>query len=98
VFVSDGKQGELNQSLANDILQLGGRVLLVGSTAGLPENGASGLAFPIHSVPDFLRPVLEVVPVQVLAFELAAAQGYEPGTVRYISKIILSEEGIPNQL
>jgi glutamine---fructose-6-phosphate transaminase (isomerizing) len=100
VFVSEGKQGELNQSLAGDILQLGGRVMLVGDTndsAASEDENSREVIFSIPSVPDFLRPVLEVVPVQVLAYELASAQGYEPGTVRYISKIILSEEGIPNQ-
>jgi glutamine---fructose-6-phosphate transaminase (isomerizing) len=99
IFVSDGKQGALNKSLAGDILRLGGRVMVVGNTNGDIPDGAEHnlLAFPINSVPDFLRPVLEVVPVQMLAYQLASAQGYEPGEVRYISKIILSEEGIPNQ-
>jgi glutamine---fructose-6-phosphate transaminase (isomerizing) len=100
VFVSDGKQGALNQSLAGDILRLGGRVMLVGNTNGVKPNAEqdTALIFPINSLPDFLRPVLEVVPVQVLAYQLAGLQGYEPGQVRYISKIILTEEGIPNQI
>jgi len=44
-----------------------------------------------------LSPVLEVIPTQVLAYKLAEGQGVEPGQVRYISKVITNEVGIPNQ-
>lgn len=96
LFVPGGKQGELNRSLAADITRKGGRLLLVGEvdSAASPDNA---LAFPIAPIADEVRPVLEIVPVQVLAYELAKAQGYEPGQVRYISKVILAEEGIPNE-
>jgi glucosamine--fructose-6-phosphate aminotransferase (isomerizing) len=97
VFVPEGKQGELNRALARDILRSGGRVMLVGSvpeSSLLPEQ----LVFPVPAMAEDLRAALEVVPVQLLAYELASAQGYPPGQVRYISKIILTEEGIPNQV
>jgi glucosamine--fructose-6-phosphate aminotransferase (isomerizing) len=97
LFVPTGKLGELNLKLAADIQHSGGNVLLVGQVPGWVTGQPTELVFPIPDVPDFLSPVLEVVPVQILAYELAKAQGYEPGQVRYISKIILSEEGIPNQ-
>jgi glucosamine--fructose-6-phosphate aminotransferase (isomerizing) len=96
LFVPGGKQGELNLSLRADILRSGGRVLLVGSFNGL-EAAQNEVLFPIPGLPDFLRPVAEVVPVQLLAYQLARGQGYNPGDVRYISKVILTEEGIPNQ-
>ena len=95
LFVPEGKQGDLNRSLAADIVRSGGRVLLVGDGEAA---GQGLLPFPIAAIPDCLRPVLQVVPVQVLAFERAKSHGYEPGEVRYISKIILTEEGIPNQV
>ena len=99
VFAPEGKQGELNLALANDILRCGGRVLLVGSLAADALGDAPGsLVFPIPAVGDALSPVLAVAPVQVLAYELAKAQGFTPGEVRYITKVILSEEGIPNQV
>ncbi len=98
LFVGRGKPGELNRSLAADIQASGGRVMLVGEVAA--RRGPAGpreLAFGIPGFNDALRPVLEVVPVQVLAYRLAQAQGYEPGRTRYITKIIRSEEGIPSQ-
>jgi len=96
VFCGAGKQGELNRSLARDIQNSGGRVMLVGET-GAVTGGQKELVFPIAGWPDFLRPVLEVIPVQLLAYELALAQGYTPGQTRYITKVIRTEEGIPNQ-
>ena len=70
--------------------------MLVGQVSGI-KNGERMRVFPLPGFHDALRPVLEIVPVQALAYRLAEAQGYEPGDVRYISKVILSEEGIPKQ-
>ena len=97
IFCAAGKQGELNLSLAGDIQNSGGRVMLVGESRPV-SGGARELVFEIPGFSDALRPVLEVVPVQVLAYKLAQAQGYPPGETRYITKIILTEEGIPNQM
>jgi fructoselysine-6-P-deglycase FrlB-like protein len=67
-------------------------------TCALPICGDPGLlAFPLPALPDALRAVLEVVPIQLLAYGLAQAQGYAPGQVRYITKVIRNEAGIPNQ-
>lgn len=95
VFIPSGKQGELNLSLAEDILDSGGTVMVIGNIGNWSDPRAC--IFPINNVSDFLLPVLAVIPLQVLAYHLAENQGYEPGTVRYISKIILTEEGIPNE-
>ena len=101
VFIPDGKQGVLNNSLAEDILRAGGRVLRIGSkldaAGGKHTAGGRALGFSIPSVHPALRPALNIVPLQFLAYELALAQGYTPGTMRYITKVILTEEGIPNQ-
>lgn len=96
VFVGMGKQGDLNRALRADILRSGGRVLTIGEVEGLVP-AEKEVLFPITGLPDCLRPVCEVVPLQFLAYSLAQGQGYAPGEVRYISKVILTEEGIPNQ-
>ena len=94
VYVPSGKQGDLNCALAADILHSGGRVLLVGAANGMAQH-PNLVGFPLPELPDMLRPVLEVVPAQLLAYTRAQAQGYAPGTTRYITKVILTEEGIP---
>jgi glutamine---fructose-6-phosphate transaminase (isomerizing) len=95
VFVPGGHEGKLNQSLAKDLLSSGGKIMLVGDLTGW--DGKAEVACSISGVPDFMLPVLQVVPLQILAYKLAEGQGYTPGQVRYISKVILTEEGIPNQ-
>ena len=97
VLVPQGKDGELNRKLAADIRRSGGRVLAVGQLPGPELSEPGALSFALPAVHESLSPVLEVVPALVLAYELAKAQGYEPGQVRYITKVILSEEGIPNE-
>jgi glutamine---fructose-6-phosphate transaminase (isomerizing) len=95
VFTPGGKPGRLSHALAGDLTRLGGRVMLVGETSDDSPDGA--LAFPLPALPDMLAPVLQIVPLQVLAYALAESQGYAPGEVRYITKVITAEEGIPRQ-
>ncbi|MBI1877973.1 MAG: SIS domain-containing protein [Chloroflexi bacterium] len=95
IFVADGQAGQLDLALGQDILANGGRVMAVGSGADSMGGSDSSLTFPLASLPAAFRPILEAVPAQVLAYKLAERQGREPGTVRYIAKVITSETGIP---
>jgi glucosamine--fructose-6-phosphate aminotransferase (isomerizing) len=97
LFMPAGHPGALNRSLAAEIARHGGRVLLVGETdaadiAPAPERLR---VFPVSGLPDAVRPILEVVPLQALAYHLAQAQGYTPGEVRYITKVITTEDAFP---
>jgi len=96
IFVPDGAAGDLTRPFVRSVRAGGGAVLAVGASESLRDLGEGTVTFAVPGVPDPLRPVLEVVPAQVLAYKLAEAQGYEPGTVRYLSKIITSETEIPN--
>jgi glucosamine--fructose-6-phosphate aminotransferase (isomerizing) len=95
IFVADGQPGQLDLSLAQDILANGGRAMVIGSDVDSLGGSDSSLTFPLASLPAAFRSVLEVVPAQVLAYKSAERQGREPGTVRYIAKVITSERGIP---
>ena len=88
VFVPGGRPGALNLSLVEDIHTSGGTALAVGDAEG-------SFSLTIRGVPDELLSILAVVPVQVLAYRLAEGQGYAPGAARYITKVIIAEEGIP---
>ncbi len=97
LFMPSGQPGARNRTLAAEVARLGGRVLLIGETedadtASAPERLR---AFSILGLPDVVRPILEVVPVQALAYHLAQAQGYAPGEVRYITKVIVNEDAFP---
>lgn len=91
MFVPDGESGRLSLGLARQLRGVGGRVLAVGGAESLAVCPPGVVAFPVAAVPAALRPVLEVVPLQLIAYTLAARQGYAPGAVRFISKVITSE-------
>jgi glucosamine--fructose-6-phosphate aminotransferase (isomerizing) len=95
VFVPHGAQGQLNQSLGRDIADSGGAAALVGALEGEPDPRC--LALPLSAMTDALLATLAVVPAQMLAYRLALRQGFTPGEVRYITKVIVAEEGIPAQ-
>lgn len=91
LFLSHGEAGLLNRALARELRYYGGTVLTIGSDSELtnffPDQPHVGLD---HVQVDLL-PLLEVVPAQILACKLAERQGYPPGEVRYISRVITSE-------
>jgi glucosamine--fructose-6-phosphate aminotransferase (isomerizing) len=91
VFAPEGELGGLSLGLAGQLAAVGGRIMAVGSATGLAACPPGIHRFPVASLSAPLRPVLEVIPLQLLAYTLAARQGYTPGTVRFISKVITSE-------
>jgi glutamine---fructose-6-phosphate transaminase (isomerizing) len=89
VFIGRGETSVLTRSLAREIHRYGGTAIAVGTESDI--RGLPGMLFPLPVVPEAFSPLLEVIPVQGLAYTLAARQGFEPGTVRYITKIIMAE-------
>jgi glucosamine--fructose-6-phosphate aminotransferase (isomerizing) len=100
LFLSGGETDGLDLRLAQDIVASGGRVLVVGATdaAGAIDTAGELPIFSTSALPFYLRPIVDVAPIQLLAYKLAERQGYAPGTVRYLAKVITSEAGIPNQV
>lgn len=92
VFEGAGEVSPLNLSLAREIVKTGGQVYWIGNAS---LAGALNLHLPKLSA--YALPLLEIIPIHLLAFDLAEKQGYQPGTVRYIQKVITSESGLPNQ-
>jgi len=95
VFVPEGIAGQLNCQLADDIQRSAGCVYVVGDGELCSQERLIRFSIP-HSAGVF-RSVLEVIPTQILAYVLAESQGLEPGSVRYISKVITTETGFPNE-
>jgi glucosamine--fructose-6-phosphate aminotransferase (isomerizing) len=55
-------------------------------------NGA--LNFTLPELPAHVLPLLEILPCQVLAYDLAVDSGIQPGDVRHIQRVITTEAGI----
>lgn len=99
LFAASDETAALDLRLAQDIHACGGRVLVVGNADISEQLVGSGIpSFRVASLPSYLSPIVELAPVQLLAYKSAERQGYAPGTVRYITKVITSEAGIPNQV
>ena len=84
VFRGDERTGELNHRLARDLLARGARCFEIGTEASLP-------AFRIAECTPSLRPILEILPVQMMSLALAALVGREAGHFEQATKITGTE-------
>lgn len=88
VFAAEDNTRELNLALARDIVHFGGHVCLVGPTSREFDGPPMG---DIPKMPATLRPLFEVVPLQVAALRLALLRGIEPGSFRYAPQVAVDE-------
>ncbi len=84
VFAGAESTRGLQARLVEDIRQAGGR------TGWIAEDAASG-DWNLPKVPDGLRPVLEILPVQMMTLAIAAEAGIEAGRFGRIPKVTTTE-------
>lgn len=80
IFAGDPATAPLNESLVRDVRRMSGRAVLIGETV---EPGP----FRLPALPPRLRPMAEMLPVQVLSLALAANAGHVPGDFERASKV-----------
>lgn len=85
VFSGPEKTKRLNRGLAEELRARGAPCALIGSEQ------TTGSVFSIPDLGESIRPVLEILPVQMVTLALAAAAGREPGTFAFASKITAVE-------
>lgn len=84
VFEGDSRVARLNHKLAEDIRKAGGKASLV-----IEDSASDG--FHICASPSPLRPLLEILPVEMITLALAELQGREAGRFERGSKVTLVE-------
>jgi glucosamine--fructose-6-phosphate aminotransferase (isomerizing) len=84
VFEGGTETAPLNRALVGDIRIAGARAALAG------EDAETGL-FRLPRVPASLRPIVEVLPVQMMTLALAAMSGREAGKFERASKVTATE-------
>ncbi len=84
VFEGGGAAAGLNAALVKDVREAGGRAALVSENTALD-------VFRLPAVPDAARPLVEILPVQMMSLVLAAVRGHEPGRFRLATKITTVE-------
>jgi glutamine---fructose-6-phosphate transaminase (isomerizing) len=80
VFQGDRRSAGMNMRLASEVVELGGRAQLVSDEASSP-------LFRTFTESERLRPILEILPVQIISLALAAHAGREAGAFAHASKI-----------
>ena len=80
VFEGDQKTSALNVSLRDCVIEQGGKSGLIGEHSETP-------ALRLPAAPDSVRPILEILPIQMLTLALAALGGRSPGVFERATKI-----------
>jgi glucosamine--fructose-6-phosphate aminotransferase (isomerizing) len=83
VFAGDGKTRELNERLVRDVSDTAARAVLFAAD----EEGVCRLP----KVPEVLRTVIEILPVQMMTLSLAALAGREAGKFERATKVTSTE-------
>jgi glucosamine--fructose-6-phosphate aminotransferase (isomerizing) len=84
VFSGDARTKDLNIRLFADILEQGSRAEMCGEDA-------PSLAFRFPDAPAGIRPILEIMPVQMITLALAAKAKREPGRFELATKVTITE-------
>jgi fructoselysine-6-P-deglycase FrlB-like protein len=74
--------------MASELAGYGGNIVLVGHD--LPKQSAHVAIELQNSSPQF-TPLVQIVPLQLLAYSLAQSRGLEPGRFDRLSKVIETE-------
>jgi glutamine---fructose-6-phosphate transaminase (isomerizing) len=84
--VTDGKGGEALQPVLDRLRGRGADLVVVGPAPQV-EAASAGFALPTDGVPEELQPILEILPLQLLAYEVTIARGQDPDAPRALAKV-----------
>jgi glucosamine--fructose-6-phosphate aminotransferase (isomerizing) len=96
VFGTQSKTRELDHALAVDLKRMGAEVRWVGPKWVGPnpdDSSVDSLSVWPEDVAEWCAPILEIIPVQMLAYRVAEARQIRPGEFRFASPVTLSESG-----
>ncbi|MDT9680757.1 SIS domain-containing protein [Streptomyces sp. TRM76323] len=84
--VTDGRGGEALQPVLDRLRGRGADLFVVGPQAQV-EAASAGFVLPVDGVPEELQPILEILPLQLLAYEVTIARGQDPDAPRALAKV-----------
>ncbi|MCA1222728.1 SIS domain-containing protein [Streptomyces sp. 8L] len=84
--VPDGRGGEVLRPVLDRLRGRGADLFVVGSAAA-PATASSGFVLPTGGVAEEVQPVLEILPLQLLAYEVTIARGQDPDAPRALAKV-----------
>ncbi|PZT76572.1 MULTISPECIES: SIS domain-containing protein [unclassified Streptomyces] len=84
--VTDGRGGEALQPVLDRLRGRGADLFVVGPEAQVAAASA-GFVLPTAGVAEEVQPVLEILPLQMLAYEVTIARGQDPDAPRALAKV-----------
>ncbi|MEU1072315.1 MULTISPECIES: SIS domain-containing protein [unclassified Streptomyces] len=84
--VTDGRGGQALQPVLDRLRGRGADLFVVGPQPQV-EAASAGFVLPVEGVPEELQPVLEILPLQLLAYEVTIARGQDPDAPRALAKV-----------
>ncbi|MER7580442.1 SIS domain-containing protein [Kitasatospora sp. NPDC097691] len=84
-IVPDGKGGEALQPVLDRLRGRGADLVVIGQQAQV-DAASAGFALPA-GVPEEVQPILEILPLQQLAYEVTIARGQDPDAPRALAKV-----------
>ncbi|MEU0742532.1 SIS domain-containing protein [Streptomyces sp. NPDC006134] len=84
--VTAGKGGEALQPVLDRLRGRGADLMVVGPRRHV-EKASAGFVLPTEGVPEELQAVLEIIPLQLLAYEITIARGQDPDAPRALAKV-----------
>lgn len=84
--VTDGKGGEALQPVLDRLRDRGADLVVIGPKPQV-DAASAGFVLPVDGVPEELQPILEILPLQLLAYEVTIARGQDPDAPRALAKV-----------
>ncbi|MEU1196112.1 SIS domain-containing protein [Streptomyces sp. NPDC005813] len=84
--VTDGRGGEALQPVLDRLRGRGADLVVVGPRAQV-EQASAGFVLPTECVAEEVQPMLEIIPLQLLAYEVTIARGQDPDAPRALAKV-----------
>lgn len=85
-IVTDGKGGQALQPVLDRLKDRGADLVVVGPKAQV-DGASAGFVLPTDGVAEELQPILEILPLQMLAYEVTIARGQDPDAPRALAKV-----------
>ncbi|MGW0170727.1 SIS domain-containing protein [Streptomyces sp. NPDC003343] len=84
--VTDGKGGAALRPVLDRLRGRGADLVVIGP-AGAVERASAGFVLPTGGVAEEVQPILEIIPLQLLAYEVTIARGQDPDAPRALAKV-----------
>ncbi|MFE2188156.1 SIS domain-containing protein [Streptomyces sp. NPDC059455] len=85
-IVTEGKGGQALQPVLERLRGRGADLVVIGSAPEV-ERASAGFALPTDGVAEEVQPILEILPLQMLAYEVTIARGQDPDAPRALAKV-----------